>query len=143
MRPTVLAILGAAALARAQSLAQGIPPPASLLTETKSGVLPVAPTPFVGVETEEGAIIYDGEMNPGFVGLNGPAVAQTNLPTATYVATLPTTMFDPESGSTISGSIVGVGTANGTMFTVNFSGIPDESYGPFGMSPITFVLERA
>lgn len=134
MRNIFLAVSGGAALAQAQvSQVQGVPPPFSLLTQTKSGVLPVAPTPFAGVETEEGAITYDGPMNPGFVGLDGPAVAQTNLPTVTYVATLPTSMFDPYAGSTISGSIKGVGTANGTMFTVSFSGIPSESYGPFGM----------
>ncbi|KAJ4402640.1 Cell surface superoxide dismutase [Cu-Zn] 4 [Gnomoniopsis sp. IMI 355080] len=133
----LLSLLGAAALATAQgvtSQVQGVPPPASLLTATKSGVLPVAPTPFTGVETEEGAIIYDGPMNPGFAGLNGPAVAQTNLPATTYVATLrDTAMFDPYAGSTtIAGSIVAVGTAAGVQFTVNFTGIPSEMYGPFG-----------
>ncbi|KAJ4387253.1 Cell surface superoxide dismutase [Cu-Zn] 4 [Gnomoniopsis smithogilvyi] len=132
MQSVVFTLLGSAALARAQvSQAQGAPPPASLLTATKSGVLPVAPTPFTGVETEEGAIIYDGPMNPGFAGLNGPAVAQTNLPATTYVAMLPTTMFDPYAGSIISGSVVAVGTTSGVQLTVNFTGIPSETYGPF------------
>lgn len=134
MQSVVLTALGTAALAGAQvTQVQGVPPPASLLTATKSGVLPVAPTGFSGVETEEGAITYDGPMNPGFAGLDGPAVAQTNLPAATYVATLPTSMFDPYAGTTISGSIMAVGTASGVQFTVNFTGIPSETYGPFGM----------
>lgn len=134
MRSLVVNVLGTAALARAQaSQVQGVPPPASLLTATKSGVLPVAPTPFAGVETEEGAITYDGPMNPGFAGLNGPAIAQTNLPASTYVATLPETMFDPYAGSNIFGSVMAVGTATGVQFTVNFTGVPAETYGPFGM----------
>lgn len=133
MQSIVFTVVGAAALAKAQiTQVQGVPPPASLLTETKSGVLPVAPTPFAGVETEEGAITYDGPMNPGFVGLNGPAVAQTNLPATMYMATLPKTMFDPYAGSTVSGSVMAVGSANGVQFTVNFTGIPSETYGPFG-----------
>lgn len=133
MQFVLLIALGAAVLAKAQvPQVQGVPPPASLLTETKSGVLPVAPTPFAGVETEEGAIIYDGPKNPGFEGLNGPAVAQTNLPATTYMAMLPKTIFDPYAGSIISGSVMAVGTASGVQFTVNFTGIPSETYGPFG-----------
>ena len=42
------------------------PPPPQTLSTTMSGVLPVIPTetPFAGVETEEGAIVYDGPANP-------------------------------------------------------------------------------
>jgi hypothetical protein len=53
-----------AAFAAAQA-----PPPPVLLKSTKSGVDPVAPTPFNGVETLEGAIIYDGPPVPGFTGM--------------------------------------------------------------------------
>ena len=45
------------------------PPPVSILSATKSGVLPVAPTPFVGEPTIEGAITYDGNPIPGFTGM--------------------------------------------------------------------------
>jgi hypothetical protein len=63
------------ALCAAYALAQGEgegypPPPPATLTSTLSGVLPVIPseTPaFSGVETEEGAIIYDGPANPRYV----------------------------------------------------------------------------
>jgi hypothetical protein len=48
--------------------AQGPPPPPVLLTSTQSSVLPVAPTPFAGFETNEGALIYDGPVQPGFTG---------------------------------------------------------------------------
>jgi hypothetical protein len=44
------------------------PPPPVLLTASKSGVLPVVPTNFPGAETDEGAIIYQGPVNPGFEG---------------------------------------------------------------------------
>jgi hypothetical protein len=128
----VLAV--AVGLAKASPQAEGVPPPPVLLNATKSGVLPVEPTPFNGVETEEGAIIYDGPPNPGFAGVNGPAVAQTAMPQATYAATLPGTMFDPYAGSNITGSIVGVGTPSGVAFSVNFTGVPSEMYGPFGTS---------
>jgi hypothetical protein len=110
------------------------PPPPVLLTATESGVLPVLPTPFSGVETIEGAIIYDGPANPGFTGLNGNATVQSGLPAATYVATLPSTNFDPLTGSTITGNIAAVSKADGTgvTFTVNFTGFPSEAeYGPF------------
>ncbi|KAL9114443.1 MAG: hypothetical protein Q9227_001524 [Pyrenula ochraceoflavens] len=127
-----LPLLGAAALAVASPQA---PPDPVLLTMTKSGVLPVAPTPFNGVETLEGAIINDGPMNPGFVGPGGSASVQSNLPSATYQATLPSASnFDENTGSLITGSIVGSSTAGGSgvTFSVNFGGFPDEAqYGPF------------
>jgi hypothetical protein len=44
------------------------PPSPVLLATTKSGVVPVAPTPFPGVETIEGALIDDGPPLPGFIG---------------------------------------------------------------------------
>lgn len=59
-----------AALAHAQSMGagEGYPdPPPQTLSTTKSGVLPVLPTPsadFTGVEINEGAIVYDGPPNP-------------------------------------------------------------------------------
>lgn len=62
----VLPALGAS-LAAAQGAGEGNPPPPPIvLSTTKSGVLPVLPTetPFSGVETEEGAIVYDGPANP-------------------------------------------------------------------------------
>jgi hypothetical protein len=55
---------GLVALAAAQA-----PPSPVLLTATKSGVDPIVPTPFNGVETIEGAIIYDGPAIEGFTGL--------------------------------------------------------------------------
>lgn len=47
------------------------PPAPVLLTTAKSGVLPVLPTatPFVGIETIEGALTNDGPANPGFTGM--------------------------------------------------------------------------
>lgn len=64
----VLCLLGGLALANAQ--AEGPAPAPVLLTHTMSGVLPVLPTatPFVGLETIEGALVDDGPMNPGFTG---------------------------------------------------------------------------
>ena len=126
----LLSTLNSLAFVHAQ--VQGPPPPPQTLTATQSGVLPVLPTPFSGIETNEGAIVYDGPPNPGFVGLGGPATPQTNLPSTTYQATLPATMFDPLVGTTIQGSITGVGTASGVQFTVNFTGFPSAIYGPFG-----------
>lgn len=116
--------------------AQGPPPSPVLLTTTQSGVDPIVPTPFNGVETIEGAITYDGPPIPGFVGPGGNATAQTGLSSATYQAVLPQTNFDDLTGSTITGSIIGTSTAGGTgvTFTVNFTGFPSEAeYGPFGM----------
>lgn len=95
-----------------------VPPPPQTLTAVKSGVLPVLPTPFSGVEIEEGAIVYDGPANPSFTPVNGPATVQSDLPAATYEAVLPKTNFDPLTGSTITGSIKGVSAkgASGTTF---------------------------
>jgi hypothetical protein len=121
MRSSTAILAACLSLANASPQAEGVPPPPVLLNATKSGVLPVEPTPFNGVETEEGAIIYDGPPNPGFAGLNGPAVAQTNMPMATYAATLPGTMFDPFAGTNITGSIVGVGTPSGGRFSFKTS----------------------
>jgi len=58
----------AMASAQAVPLVQGDAPAPVLLTSTMSGVLPIAPTPFAGVETIEGAITYDGNPMPGFIG---------------------------------------------------------------------------
>ena len=55
----LLPALGGLALVGAQT---------ALLTATESGVLPVLPTPFSGVETIEGAIVYDGPAIDGFTG---------------------------------------------------------------------------
>lgn len=89
----LLALLGSAS-ALPQGEGEGYPPPPpETLATTLSGVLPVLPTqaPFTGVETEEGAIVYDGPMNPSFMPVNGPATTATGLPAATYLATLPRT----------------------------------------------------
>lgn len=130
MYGTLLLSLGAVALASPQA-----PPPPELLTSTKSGVLPIAPTPFPGVETIEGAITYDGDPIPGFVGPGGSAIAQSGLPQATYTATLPqSSNFDENTGSLITGNIIGSTSPDGTgvTFTVNFTGFPSEAaYGPF------------
>jgi len=56
-----------AAVVYAQGEGAGYPPPPpQTLSTVMSGVLPVLPTgtPFAGVETEEGAIVYDGPANP-------------------------------------------------------------------------------
>lgn len=110
------------------------PPPPVLLTTTKSGVLPVLPTPFNGVETLEGAIINKGPANPAYTPVYGPASAQSNLPAATYTATLPSIAFDALTGTTISGTITGSSNqgALGVTFNVNFANFPDfAQYGPF------------
>jgi len=53
--------------AQGEGLGYPPPPPETLLT-TKSGALPVLPTetpgPFTGIETNEGAFVYDGPANP-------------------------------------------------------------------------------
>lgn len=65
-----LLVLGAsAALVAAQGEGLGYPPPpVQTLSTTKSGALPVIPTetpgPFTGIETNEGALVYDGPANP-------------------------------------------------------------------------------
>lgn len=114
------------------SLAQGPPPPPEILNSTKSGVIPVLPTPFNGTETLEGAIINPGPPLPNFTGLAGTATAQSNLPAATYVAQLPDSMFNPYLGTVIRGNITAVGTDSGVQFTINLDGLPDQAqYGPF------------
>lgn len=52
------------------ALASAQAPPVSTLSTTMSGVLPVLPTqtPFTGLETIEGAIVYDGPVVDGFTG---------------------------------------------------------------------------
>lgn len=70
---TQLLVFASTALAAAQ----GPPPPPVLLTVTKSGVDPIVPTPFPGVETIEGAITYDGPPVPGFTGLFTPMLRST------------------------------------------------------------------
>jgi hypothetical protein len=136
MRCSLILPFALVTLAHGQSAsrAQGPPPPPVVLSTTKSGVLPVLPTgtPFAGVDTLEGAIMNPGPVNPGFTGLAGTATAQSNLPAATYRANLPDTMFDPYVGTVIRGSIEAVGTDSGVQFTVNLTGLPDQSqYGPF------------
>ena len=62
----LLPALGAT-LVFAQGEGAGYPPPPPVLLATAlSGVLPVLPTstPFAGIETEEGALVYDGPANP-------------------------------------------------------------------------------
>ncbi|KAK3673190.1 hypothetical protein LTR78_007030 [Recurvomyces mirabilis] len=127
-----------AAVAMAQGQGAGYPPPPPMtLSTTLSGVLPVLPTQtpgFSGVETEEGAIVYDGPANPSFMPVNGPATTAANLPAATYMAMLPSTNFDNGTGSTIMGSVMISSTAGGSgvSVSVNFTGFPSESlYGPF------------
>jgi hypothetical protein len=109
------------------------PPPAPVrLNATKSGVIPTLPTGFTGVDTLQGAIIMPLPPIPGYVGLNGTALAQTNLPTSTYRATLPASMFNNLVNATVRGYIEGVGTPSGVRFTVNLTGLPDQAkYGPF------------
>jgi len=130
MLSKLLIASGALALVNAQA-----PPPASLLTTAMSAVLPIIPTatPFAGEATLEGAIIFDGPPVVGFTGPGGNASVQTN-PAASYVAVLPSTNFDSNTGSLITGSIMATVPANGmgVMFTVNFTGFPAEAeYGPF------------
>lgn len=131
---TLILLSSLAATSTAQSVAQGFAPAPSRLTATQSGVLPIAPTPFPGVDTIQGAITYDGNPMPGFTGPGGNASVQSNTPGTSYSATLPTTPFNPFTGSTIQGTITGAAAANGSgvMFTVNFSMLPSEAmYGPF------------
>ena len=122
------------AAAQVAQVTEAPPPPPVRLTATKSGVIPSLPsgTPFAGVDTLQGAIMMPLPPQPGYVGLDGTATAQTNQPTATYRATLPSTMFNPLVGSVVSGYIEGVGTANGVRFTVSLGGLPSQAqYGPF------------
>ena len=87
-----------------------------------------------------GLILDPADSSPLTVELLGPggnATVQSNLPAATYTATLPTTMFDNSTGTVITGTITGVSTAGGTgvIFSVNFANLPSvAAYGPFGQS---------
>jgi hypothetical protein len=120
------------AAAQVTQVVEAPPPPPQRLNTTKSGVIPTLPTPFAGVDTLQGAIIMPLPPNPGYVGLNGTAVAQTNLPAATYRATLPPSMFNNLINTTVRGFVEGVGTPSGVRFTVNLTGLPDQArYGPF------------
>lgn len=115
--------------------AQYVPPPAPvLLTSTKSGVLPVLPTPFNGVETLEGAIINKAPVNESYLPVNGPASVQSNLPSATYTATLPSIAFDALTGTTINGTVTASSNQGdtGTTFSFALTNFPDlAQYGPF------------
>jgi len=128
------------ALGAALVVAQNNPDPAPvLLTTAKSGVLPTLPSTtgsgaqFTGVLTNEGAVIAPQPPYDGLTGLNGDASVQSNLPSATYTATLPSVAFDALTGSTPKGSIIassGPG-ANGVNFVISFSDLPDiATYGP-------------
>ncbi|KAF2031146.1 hypothetical protein EK21DRAFT_63756 [Setomelanomma holmii] len=120
------------AAAQVTQVHEAPPPPPQRLNTTKSGVIPTLPTPFVGVDTLQGAIIMPLPPNPGYVGLNGTAVAQTNMPSATYRATLPSSMFNNLVNTTVSGYVEGIGSSAGVRFTVNLTGLPNQAmYGPF------------
>lgn len=130
----LISLLGATV--SSQQLVQEVAPPVQILSTTKSGVLPSLPTatPFTGLRTLQGAVVDKAPADPSYQGLNGPAQVQSNLPTGTYVATLPSVMYNPGIGATISGSISGAASSNGTgvMFRVDFSGFPSlADYGPF------------
>lgn len=119
--------------AQVPQVTEAPPPPPVRLNATKSGVIPSLPsgTPFAGVDTLQGAIVGPLPPQPGYAGLLGPAPVQSNQPTVTYRATMPTSMFNPLVGTTVRGYIEGVGTSNGTRFTVNLSGLPNQAqYGP-------------
>lgn len=127
-------LLGLLPLAAAQATqVHEAPPPAPvLLNMTKSGVIPTLPTPFNGAETLQGAIIMPLPPQPGYVGLNGTATAQTNMPAATYRATMPPSMFNDLVGTNITGYIEGVGSPSGVKFTVSLMNLPSQPmYGPF------------
>jgi hypothetical protein len=68
------------------------------------------------------------------LGPGGNATVQSDLPQATYVATLPSSNFDSLTGSNITGSVTGMTMSDGKgiMFMINMTGFPSESdYGPF------------
>ena len=115
--------------------AQYVPPPDPvLLTATKSGVLPVLPPAFTGVETLEGAIMQKAPVNASYLPANGPAQVQSNLPSATYTAQLPPVAFNELTGTVIAGTVTGSSTQGGTgvTWTVSLTNLPDVSqYGPF------------
>lgn len=72
-----LSVLSSIALVQAQVAAPA--PAPSTLTTTQSGVLPIAPTPFPGLETIEGAITYDGPIVEGFTGMPACALSSPIL----------------------------------------------------------------
>jgi len=135
MHSALLLAGGLIAAATAQvSQVQELAYPVVILSTTKSGVLPSLPTPFTGVRTEQGAVVDKGAANASYIGLNGLASTQSGMPQATYVAKLPSVMYNPGTGATISGSITGSTNKNGTgvSFQVSFAGFPSVSqYGPF------------
>jgi hypothetical protein len=120
------------AAAQVSQVHEAPPPPPVLLNATKSGVAPTLPTPFSGAQTLQGAIIMPLPPVPGYVGLNGTATAQTNMPSTTYRATLPPSMFNNLVGTNVTGYVEGVGSPSGVRFTVNLSNLPSQAqYGPF------------
>ncbi|KAF1847111.1 Cu,Zn superoxide dismutase-like protein [Cucurbitaria berberidis CBS 394.84] len=135
MHTSLFLSLGLLPLALAQEQVQEAPPPPVVILSTiKSGVIPVLPseTPFAGVDTLQGAIISPRPPLPGYTGLLGTATAQSNQPTATYLASLPETPFNPLVGAPVQGSLEAVGGPNGVTFTVNITNLPDQAkYGPF------------
>jgi len=77
------------------------------------------------------------------LGLLGNATVQQNTPGTSFGAFLPTTEFDPLTGTTITGLITGTVPANGTgvIIDIDFTGFPAEAaYGPFGESAAKFEL---
>jgi len=76
---------------------------------------------------------YEADLETS--GPGGNASIQTNNPSATYVAVLPSSSnFDAATGSLITGSITGSVPSNGTgvVFHVDFTGFPmDADYEPF------------
>ena len=107
------------------------PRPGNLNANTydERGVLPVPLTPFAGVFTIQGALIDDGPVNTGFMGLGGPAVVQNNTAGTTYQAVLPTTNFNDATGSTITGSIRAQVPQNGTgVMMTELHWIPGSGY---------------
>ena len=114
---------------------QYVPPPDPvLLTATKSGVLPVLPPAFTGVETLQGAIIQKAPTNASYLPVNGPAQVQSNLPSATYSAQLPTVAFNELTGTIIGGTVTGSSAQGsaGVTWNLNLNNLPDVGqYGPF------------
>lgn len=120
-KKSLVAALSGLALANAQSEA------------TANPTIPAIPTSTADIPTIEGALVYDGPPVIGYTGPGGNATVQSGLPAATYLATFPTTQFDPNTGTLISGSIQASSVQGGTgvSFSINLSGIPDiATYGP-------------
>lgn len=129
----------------------------SLQLKAESFLFCPLPLPVTGVETIQGAITYDGPMDPGFtgekqqhsihkyeytnqitdnqtIGVDGNASIQSGLPIATYQAILSPTNFDNATGSVITGTITATTNANGTgvIFNVALAGVPNAAeYVPF------------